>query len=174
MKLNRKKNEVNLNGYISQVEARTGQHGAFGSATIAVDDSYRAKPTQPGQSGNFVERTQFIRVELGDDIATLQKGDFVSFSGKLTYEPADNGQSYLKVKGRITDHLPKAALDVLKQAGFWGKQGSNSAPQNQLPQSGRSAPQRHSNHQGQQPQGNYGQPQYGQPNYQNQQWNGDH
>ena len=60
MQLDKKINSVTLGGYISSVDTRIGQHGPFGSVTIAIDDGYRDM-----NNGNaWVDRTQFIRCEV--------------------------------------------------------------------------------------------------------------
>lgn len=136
MKLNRKKNDVELNGYVANVSMRNGENGPFGSVTIGVDDSYRGKD-------GFVERSQMIRVELSGDIAGLAVGDFVEFEGRLIYEQSgSDGNSRLKVKGKIVGVMPKACINALKQAGLYGNQQSQQSGQ----QGGGYAPQQN-NHQ---------------------------
>ena len=142
MKINVKENKVILAGWISQANIRTGQYGPFGHVTIAVDDSYR----DTKNNNQIVERTQFIMVEVsGKKLPDLRVGDGLSVEGKLVYEAASNTQgaaSILKVKVRdsdITSHIPKACLELLKNAGMYGKQsapaGAPRSGQNNVPQS---------------------------------------
>lgn len=165
MKINVKENKVILAGWISQANIRTGQYGPFGHVTIAVDDSYR----DTKNNNQIVERTQFIMVEVsGKKLPDLRVGDGLSVEGKLVYEPASNAQgaaSILKVKVRdsdITSHIPKACLELLKNAGMYGKQsapaGAPRSGQNNDPQGG----QHHAPQGGyaSAPQGNWGDPGY--------------
>jgi hypothetical protein len=82
----------------------------------------------------------------GKKLPELRVGDGFSVEGKLVYEPASNTQgaaSILKVKVRDSDiisHIPKACLELLKNAGLYGKQsapaGAPRSGQNNAPQGG--------------------------------------
>lgn len=170
MKINVKENKVILAGWISQANIRTGQYGPFGHVTIAVDDSYR----DTKNNNQIVERTQFIMVEVsGKKLPDLRVGDGLSVEGKLVYEAASNTQgaaSILKVKVRdsdITSHIPKACLELLKNAGMYGKQsapaGAPRSGQNNVPQSA----QHHAPQGGyaSAPQENWGNPSQNHPGY---------
>lgn len=170
MKINVKENKVILAGWISQANIRAGQYGPFGHVTIAVDDSY----PDTKNNNQIVERTQFIMVEVsGKKLPDLRVGDGLSVEGKLVYEPASNAQgaaSILKVKVRdsdITSHIPKACLELLKNAGMYGKQsapaGAPRSGQNNVPQGG----QHHAPQGGyaSAPQENWGNPSQNHPGY---------
>lgn len=170
MKINVKENKVILAGWISQANIRTGQYGPFGHVTIAVDDSYR----DTKNNNQIVERTQFIMVEVsGKKLPDLRVGDGLSVEGKLVYEAASKTQgaaSILKVKVRdsdITSHIPKACLELLKNAGMYGKQsapaGAPRSGQNNVPQSA----QHHAPQGGyaSAPQENWGNPSQNHPGY---------
>ncbi len=170
MKINVKENKVILAGWISQANIRPGQYGPFGTVTIAVDDSY----IDTNNNNQKVERTQFIMVEVsGKKLPDLRVGDGLSVEGKLVYEAASNTQgaaSILKVKVRdsdITSHIPKACLELLKNAGMYGKQsapaGAPRSGQNNVPQSA----QHHAPQGGyaSAPQENWGNPSQNHPGY---------
>lgn len=121
MRMNNKINEVRLGGYVSHSDIRFGQYGPYGPATIAIDDSYRDP-----KSGQWVERTQFIRVELsGEKTPDIKKGDFLEISGKVVFESweqSGESRSGLKVKvAFINVHMPAEAIACLKQSGFANK-----------------------------------------------------
>lgn len=140
MQLDKKINSVTLGGYISSVDTRIGQHGPFGSVTIAIDDGYRDV-----NNGNaWVDRTQFIRCEVsGKSLPVFTVGDYLHVEGKLTFEQWNDQsgtKSALKFKvTQVVNHLPKAALEVLKQANLHAKQLM--VPK-QAPGSGQGQPQR--------------------------------
>lgn len=122
MQLDKKINSVTLGGYISSVDTRIGQHGPFGSVTIAIDDGYR----DVNNGNTWVDRTQFIRCEVsGKSLPVFTVGDYLHVEGKLTFEQWNDQsgtKSALKVKVTVVNHLPKAALEVLKQANLHAKQ----------------------------------------------------
>lgn len=118
MRMSNKTNEVRLGGYVSHADIRMGQYGPYGPATIAIDDGYRDP-----KSGQWVDRVQFIRVELsGEKTPSIKKGDFLEISGKLVFESWEQGgesRSGIKVKVTcINLHMPAAAIACLKQSGF--------------------------------------------------------
>ncbi len=141
MQLDKKINSVTLGGYISSVDTRIGQHGPFGSVTIAIDDGYR----DVNNGNTWVDRTQFIRCEVsGKSLPVFTVGDYLHVEGKLTFEQWNDQsgtKSSLKVKvTQVVNHLPKAALEVLKQANLHAKQLM--VPKQQAPGSGQGQPQR--------------------------------
>ncbi|MBD1389374.1 single-stranded DNA-binding protein [Neiella sp. HB171785] len=128
-----KKNDVCISGNISNVDVKNGQRGYFGSLSIAVDDGYRDQQTQ-----QWVDRVYFVEVKVADKFlksvkATLAKGDYVEIEGKLVVEKwkdkdTQQDRQAMKVQGyRVAVHIPKAAKDCLKAAGFLGAQ--QTAPQ---------------------------------------------
>ena len=162
MRMSNKTNEVRLGGYVSHADIRMGQYGPYGPATIAIDDGYRDP-----KSGQWVDRTQFIRVELsGEKTPAIKKGDYLEISGRLAFESWEQGgvtRSGLKVKvACINVHIPVEAIACLKQSGF--AKNSQGRPQ-QSQQSQR--PQQASR--SQQPQQNWGHPQQHQASPQQQQ-----
>ncbi|MDH1807082.1 single-stranded DNA-binding protein [Aeromonas caviae] len=154
--MNNKINEVRLGGYVSHADIRTGQYGPYGPATIAIDDGYRDP-----KSGQWVDRTQFIRVELsGEKTPAIKKGDYLEISGKLVFESWEQGgesRSGLKVKvACINVHMPAEAIACLKQSGFannpQGRPQQSKQPQRPQQTSRRQQPQQPQQHWEEQPQ----------------------
>lgn len=124
---NLKANSVNLAGNIAQVNIQNGQHGPFGSVSIAADDGYYKKG-QNGQQGEWIDRTHFIEVNMNSKSLqslkqTLNIGDQLSIEGKLVVEKWQDSQTSqnrnaTKVEClKIVGHIPKSVIDAAKQAG---------------------------------------------------------
>lgn len=165
MRMSNKTNEVRLGGYVSHADIRMGQYGPYGPATIAIDDGYRDP-----KSGQWVDRTQFIRVELsGEKTPAIKKGDYLEISGRLAFESWEQSgvtRSGLKVKvACINVHIPVEAIACLKQSGF--AKNSQGRPQQSQQSQQSQRPQQASR--SQQPQQNWGHPQQHQASPQQQQ-----
>lgn len=89
MRMNNKTNEVWLGGYVSHADIRNGQYGPYGPATIAIDDGYRDP-----KSGQWVDRVQFIRVELsGKKPLQSRRGTFLRFQGSSSLNHGNRAES---------------------------------------------------------------------------------
>jgi single-strand DNA-binding protein len=181
MNLFSNKNDVTIEGNLSQVDLKPGaQGGFFGSVTIAVSNNYKDKNTQ-----QWVDKTAFVEVKVGDKFLSKLKsapqvGDRFEIEGKLVMDEWQDQQTQkkrtaLKVQGiRLLRHIDKAAVEVLKQAGFiqqaQPQQQQNNGYQQQ-PQNGGFQPQQQAQParqggfqpQQQQPQNSGFQPQQQQP-----------
>jgi single stranded DNA-binding protein len=126
---NVKLNAVQIAGNIASVEIRTGQNGRFGTISIAIDDGYFSKSDQPGQKGQWVDRSYFIDCKVNEnDLKKLYvdpcKGDQIVIEGKLVQErwkDNANGQdrSALKVSVKhVVSHTPKALIEMGKSSGL--------------------------------------------------------
>lgn len=116
-------NNVTIEGNLSQVGIKQGQHGLFGSITVAVNNSYK------DNSGSWIEKTAFVDVNVNEKTLSslksqLNVGDRIEIEGKLitdTWKDKQTGanRSALKVQAlRFNRHIEKAAVDCLKNAGF--------------------------------------------------------
>ncbi len=159
------KNSVTIEGNIANIDVKQGQHGYFGSITVAVNNSYK------DQNDNWVEQTAFVDVNVGGKFlsklkAAPNKGDRIELEGKLVTEKWQDkttgaNRSALKVQAlKLVRHVEKSAIDCLKQAGFIQvNQNQQAAPQQPVQQANgfnqQAAPQQQSgfNQPAQQPNG---------------------
>ena len=169
-----KANHVIIAGNISDVRIQNGQHGQFGSISVAVDDGY-FKKGENNQQGEWIDRTHFVECNVNANFlkklkSNPGKGDMISIEGKLTLDKwtdKTSGQerSALKVTASdVVGYIPKVGVVAMKAACGNNNQslGGGGYQQNNQQQNG----------------GGYQQPQqqngggYQQPQKSNQQQNG--
>jgi single-stranded DNA-binding protein len=121
-----KANHVIIAGNIANVRIMTGQHGQYGSISIAVDDGY-FKKGENGQDGAWVDRTHFVDVNVNANFLKKLKaepatGDMISVEGKLTLDKwkdktTQQERSALKVTASdVIGYVPKVGVVAMKAA----------------------------------------------------------
>jgi single-strand DNA-binding protein len=184
-----KANHVIIAGSVANVRLMTGQHGQYGSISIAVDDGY-FKKGENNQDGVWVDRTHFVDVNVNANFLkklkeTPDKGDMLSIEGKLTmdkWNDKTSGQERTALKVTASDvvgYIPKAGVIAMKAACGNNNPSQNSGAgynnqQNNQPQGGYQQPQNQQQNAGGFQQQNSGgfQPQNGNPNQGGYQQNG--